>query len=73
MEGTFTQRMVVKMPKDMKNVEANEKLRWEKNILANLRGAKESIYLPKYYHTVQQHFKVKAGILMDYISGDTLH
>jgi hypothetical protein len=35
----MTKKMAVKMPIAKNHVEAIEKLKWEKNILTNLRGA----------------------------------
>ena len=48
------------------------KLRWEKEILCNLRGAK-NIYLPKYYNSIQEHFIYKDSLLIEFIPSSTLH
>jgi serine/threonine protein kinase len=65
--------MVMKLPqKKADQVKAKKRLKWEKLILSNLRGATSS-YLPKYYHTIQDHFPCKSGLLADFILGYTLH
>ncbi len=65
--------MVMKLPqKKADQVKARKRLKWEKLILSNMRGA-TSNYLPKYYHTIQDHFPCKSGLLADFILGHTLH
>jgi len=67
--------MVVKVPKATQNETIRRKfadqIRYEKEILANLRGAVTG-YLPKYYHSVQTNFEYRNYLLMDYIQGPTL-
>lgn len=65
--------MVMKLPqRGADQVKAKKRLKWEKLILSNMRGA-TSNYLPKYYHTIQDHFPCKSGLLSDLIIGLTLH
>lgn len=73
--------MIVKMPHIIDEFEerrvkrqkiSENRLRWEKSILSNMRGAR-SIYLPKYYHTVQQQMSQRKAVLCDYLPGPTLH
>ena len=65
--------MVMKIPqKRADQVKARKRLKWEKLILSNMRGA-SSNYLPKYYHTIQDHFPCRSGLLADFIIGFTLH
>jgi serine/threonine protein kinase len=52
--------------------ECEQRLRWEKTVLSNLRGAC-SVYLPRYYHTVQEHSDYRTAVIMDYLPGPTLH
>lgn len=76
--GTFDKRIVIKAAKPKPNeatqpdLIAIERLRWEKEVLTNLRGA-SSPYLPKYYHTVQEHHECRQALLMDFLPGPTLH
>ena len=65
--------MIMKIPqKRADQVKARKRLKWEKLILSNMRGA-SSNYLPKYYHTIQDHFPCRSGLLADFIIGFTLH
>ena len=81
LQGIFEKLMIVKLPHVVDQFEemrvsrqkmSENRLKWEKSILSNMRGAR-SIYLPKYYHTVQQQMPQRKGVLCDYIPGPTLH
>lgn len=79
--GTFSKVVAIKIShivdsyeqRRITKIEACERrLRWEKTVLSNLRGAC-SAYLPRYYHTVQEHSDYRKAVIMDYMPGLTLH
>jgi len=64
--------LVVKMPVNKNDVQGLQNIIYEKDILSNFRGT-NSVYLPKYYHSIQSNFIYSEFLLMDYIHGYTLH